>query len=109
MNRLSNFLSHANNVRVSGLALALTVCLAAPLRANTFFFETGSPNGQLGALSQRPSAGRVETETADDFFLQDTTVIRQATIVGLIPTGSPLESIKDVEVEMYEIFSPDNS
>jgi hypothetical protein len=109
MNRLSNFLSHANNVRVSGLALALTVCLAAPLRANTFFFETGSPNGQLGALSQRPSAGRVETETADDFFLQDTTVIRRATIVGLIPTGSPLESIKDVEVEMYEIFSPDNS
>jgi len=108
MNRFNSFLLHANNVKVIGLALALTVTLAAPLRANTFFFETGSPNGQLGALSQRPSAGRVETETADDFFLQDTTVIRRATIVGLIPTGSPLESIKDVEVEVYQIFSKDS-
>jgi hypothetical protein len=94
--------------RLIGAALAVTACVAAPLWANTFFFETGSPNTQLGALSRRPSPGKVETETADDFFLQDATVITRATIVGLLPTGSPLENIKDVEVEVYHIFSEDS-
>src|SRR5215470_20090442 len=89
-------------------ALIAAACLATPLWAAPFLFATGTPNGQLGALSRRPSPGKVETETADDFFLQDTTVITRATIVGLIPTGSPLESIKDVEVEVYHIFSEDS-
>jgi hypothetical protein len=115
MNTLQNFLIAMrtrkiviSRGRLIGAALAVTACVAAPLWANTFFFETGSPNGQLGALSRRPSPGHVETETADDFFLQDTTVITRATIVGIIPTGSPLENIKDVEVEVYHIFSEDS-
>jgi hypothetical protein len=89
-------------------ALALTVCLTTPLWASPFFFATGSPNGLLGALSRRPSAGKIETETADDFLLQETTVITQATIFGLIPVGTPLDNIRDVEVEAYHIF-PDDS
>src|SRR5262249_22131163 len=91
-----------------GAALALTACLATPLWAAPFFFSTGNPNGALGALSRRPSAGSSETETADDFFLQETTVITQATIFGLIPTGTPVENIRDVEVEVYHVFPRDS-
>jgi hypothetical protein len=95
--------------RAIAAALALTACLATPLWANTFLFDTGSPTHQLGALSRRPSPGNAETETADDFPLQETTVITGAKIFGLIPLGTPLENIRDVEVEVYQIFSKDNS
>jgi hypothetical protein len=109
----SNGMRTPRNVVISrgsliGIALALTACLATPLWAAPFFFATGIPNGLLGALSQRPSPGRIETETADDFFLQETTVITQATIFGLIPVGMPLESIRNVEVEVYHIFPEDS-
>src|SRR5262249_39118296 len=83
-------------VSMIGAMLTLTACLAAPLSADNFFFETGSPNPQqpvLGALSRRPSPGNIETETADDFVLQATTVIKSATITGLLPTGTPVGSI----------------
>src|SRR5215831_4536759 len=85
--------------RLLGAALVMTACLATPMWAAPFFFTTGSPNGLLAALSRRASPGKVETETADDFLLQETTVITQATIFGLIPAGTPLDNIRDVEVE----------
>ena len=91
-----------------GAALALTACLATPLWAEPFFFSTGSPNGLLGSLSRRPSPGKVETETADDFVLPETTVITQATIFGLVPAGTPLENIRDVEVEVSHVFPLDS-
>src|SRR5262245_39151261 len=91
-----------------GAALALLACLGTTAWADTFFFSTGSPNGLLGALSRRPSPGNIETETADDFLLQETTVIKSATITGLLPTGTPVGSIKDVEVEVYHIFPADS-
>jgi hypothetical protein len=91
-----------------GAALALSASLATPLWASSFFFTTGAPDGLLGALSRRPSPGKAETETADDFFLQETTVITSATITGLIPAGTPLENIRDVEVEVYHIFPLDS-
>jgi len=88
--------------------LALIACLATPLWATPFFLTTGSPNGKLGALSRRPAPGKIETETADDFFLQETTVIRSATITGLLPAGTPLDNIRDVEVEVYHVFPLDS-
>jgi hypothetical protein len=91
-----------------GAAIALSVCLTTPLWAAPFFFATGTPNGALGALSRRPSAGKIETETADDFFLTETTVINHATIFGLLPVGTPLDNIRDVEVEVYHIFPLDS-
>jgi hypothetical protein len=93
---------------IAGL-LFLTACLATPLWAAPFFFVTGSPNGLLGALSRRPSAGKVETETADDFALQVPTVISHATIFGLLPAGTPLDSIRDVEIEVYHVFPLDSA
>src|SRR4029079_16225673 len=93
---------------VIGAALVMTVCLAAPLWAAPFFFSTGSANSLLGALARRPSPGKVETETADDFILQQTTVINSATIVGLVPAGTPVDTIRDVEVEVYRVFAADS-
>src|SRR5215471_20905887 len=116
MTRFKSFLNRMRtpkNVAISrgsliGIALALTVCLATPLWAAPFFFTTGTPNGLLGALSQRPSPGRIETETADDFFLTTTTVLTHATIFGLLPVGTPLGNIRNVEVEIYHIFPLDS-
>jgi hypothetical protein len=109
MNRFKNLKLMWSRVGMIGAVLILTACLAAPLSADNFFFETGSPNGLLGALSRRPSPGNIETETADDFALQETTVIKSATITGLLPTGTPVGSIKDVEVEVYHIFPVDSN
>lgn len=96
--------------RVSLIAATLTVgvWLATPAWADIFSFSTGSPDGRLGALSRRPSVGKIETETADDFFLQQTTVITRATITGLIPLGTPLANITQVEVELYHVFPLDS-
>src|SRR5262245_56385160 len=88
MNRFNNFLNGMRTPKkivvtrggLVGIALAIVACLATPLWAAPFFFATGSPNGQLGALSRRASPGKVETETADDFLLRETTVITGATI-----------------------------
>lgn len=75
---------------------------------DTFSFSTGNPDGKLGSLSRPASPGKLETETADDFILQETTVITHATITGLIPTGTPLANIKNVEIETYHIFPLDS-
>jgi hypothetical protein len=95
--------------RLIGSVLALTAGLATPLLATPFFFTTGNPNGKLASLSRRSAPGKIETETADDFFLQDTTVIRSATITGLLPVGTPLDNIRDVEVEVYHVFPLDSA
>jgi hypothetical protein len=118
MNTLKNFLIAMRTPRkivisrgrLIGAVLALTAGLATPLLATPFFLTTGAPNGKgaLGALSRRPAPGKIETETADDFFLQETTVIRSATITGLVPAGTPLDNIRDVEVEIYHVFPLDS-
>ena len=96
---------------VSLVAASVTagVWLATPVWADPFFFSTGTPDGLLGALSQPASTGHLETETADDFLLTETTTIAQATIVGLIPSGTPLANISNVEVEVYHIFPKDSA
>jgi len=90
-------------------ALAVAALASTPAVAGPFFFSTGNADGQLGALSRRPSAGKIETETADDFELTQTTAITQATITGLIPAGTQLQSISNVEVELYHIFPQDSA
>ena len=84
------------------------VWLPAPALADPFVFNTGTPDGLLGALSQPAGADHLETETADDFILTDTTSIAQATIIGLIPAGTPVANISDVEVEIYHVFPNDS-
>ena len=84
------------------------VWLATPARADPFSFSTGNADGRLGALSQPPGPGKFETETADDFILTETTTISHATLVGLIPSGTPLGDISNVEVEVYHVFPRDS-
>jgi hypothetical protein len=84
------------------------VALATPAWADSFFFSTSRADGRLGSLSQPANLLKLETETADDFILPETTTIRQATIVGLVPTGTPLSSINNVEIEVYRVFPNDS-
>jgi hypothetical protein len=86
--------------------VAAGVALATPAFAGDFFFTTGNTDGLLGALSRSDSPGKIETETADDFFLTQTTIINGATIVGLV--NAPLANITNVEVELYHVFPLDS-
>jgi hypothetical protein len=94
---------------LAGAGLAFGMCVAASLWAADFSFTTGNPDGLIGAVSRRASPGKLETETADDFTLDQTTVIRRATIVGLVPSGTQPQDIKEVEVEVYHVFSLDSA
>jgi hypothetical protein len=80
----------------------------APLSATSFFFSTGGADGRLASLSQPASASTVETETADDFILSETTSIRAVTMTGLLTSGASLSSIDNVEVEIYRVFPNDS-
>lgn len=89
--------------------LILGMCMVTSLWASSFSFATGIPDGRLGAASRRASPGKLETETADDFVLLQTTVINRATITGLVPLGTAIEDIKEVEVEFYHVFPLDSA
>jgi len=86
------------------LLVAATIALATPAWAEPFFFSTGNPDGLLGALSQPADVGTLDTETADDFALTATTSISGATIFGVIPAGTSLANIENVEIEIYHVF-----
>jgi hypothetical protein len=54
------------------------------------FFSTGNPDGLIATLSRTASAGKLETETADDFIVPTgTTSITEATFIGLVVTPAP--------------------
>jgi hypothetical protein len=97
------------------VALALSSSLSALLLLTTqasavsFSFSTGDPDGKIGTLSRPPSTGQIQTETADDFILPETTLIRLATFTGLIPSGASLDSVLNVEVEIYHVFPQDST
>jgi hypothetical protein len=96
-------------VNLTGATLAFGIWVAMPAWAATFSFTTGNPDGLMGATSRRASPGKLETETADDFTLDQTTVIRRATIIGLVPSGTQPQDIKEVEVEVYHVFPLDSA
>ena len=89
--------------------LAFGMWVATSAFAAPFSFTTGNPDGLMGAVSRRASPGKLETETAADFTLDQTTVIRRATIVGLVPSGTQPQDIKEVEVEVYHVFPLDSA
>jgi hypothetical protein len=90
------------------VVLSAAALLAIPSAANSFFFTTGTPDGQIATLSRISSAGKIQTETADDFILGKSTILNQATFIGLIPTGAPLTSTSQVEIEFYHVFPNDS-
>ena len=98
-----------STLSLTGARLAFGMWVATSAFAAPFSFTTGTPDGLMGAVSRRASPGKLETETADDFTLDQTTVIRQATIVGLVPSGTQRQDIKEVEVEVYHKFPLDSA
>src|SRR6266516_41924 len=89
--------------------LSALVLLAAQASAASFSFSTGDPDGKIGTLSRPPTPGKIQTETADDFILPESTLIRLATFTGLIPSDASLSSILNVEVEIYHVFPNDSA
>jgi hypothetical protein len=88
--------------------LSLAAMLVVSAAASSFNFTTGSPDGKIATLSRVSSTGKIQTETADDFILGQTTALDHATFIGLIPVGSSLSSISQVEVEFYHVFPKDS-
>jgi hypothetical protein len=72
-------------------------------------FSTGSPDGKIATLSRPASPGLLETETADDFILGQNALIRGATFIGLLPTGTSLSAVNDIEIELYHVFPVDSA
>src|SRR5438874_1185746 len=94
-----------NRTAVGALASLLLVGQAS---AGSFSFSTGNPDGKIATVSRPPSAGGIQTETADDFRTTNSIVINQATFTGLIPAGADLSSIRQVEIEIYHVFPGDS-
>src|SRR6266568_6299106 len=90
------------------VAIAMLIGFAHPALAGPFFFSTGSPDGLIGTLSRPASLAGIQTETADDFILSQPTRINSATFTGLIPSGTPVSSITQVEIEFYHVFPGDS-
>jgi len=68
--------------------------------------NTGNTDGKLERCRASASVNKLETETADDFVLDQTTVLTGATITGLVTTS--LANISNVEIEMYHRFPQDS-
>lgn len=112
MNTLNQQTEQVTRVRkVLGCAamIASVLLISQLATAQTFSFTPGDPDGKVGALSRPASPGKVETETADDFALQQTTIINKATLKGLLPADTDVTKIKDVEVEIYHVFPLDSA
>jgi hypothetical protein len=92
----------------STLTAALACWLAAPAFAGPFFFSTGSPDGKIATLSRQASAGKLETETADDFVTIAPTVINTATFTGLLVGGATPANVSNIEIELYHVFPLDS-
>jgi hypothetical protein len=63
----------------------------------------------MGTLSRPSGPGAIETETADDFVLTKASQITEASFTGLLPTATPLSSVKSIDVEIYHVFPKDST
>ena len=83
--------------------------LAVQTRAGDLFISTGDPDG-LMAMASRPSGnGKIETESADDFILSQTSQITNVSFTGLLTGGATSADISQVVVEIYRVFPLDST
>jgi PEP-CTERM motif len=94
---------------VATALLSVAIALPATAAPTPFFFSTGSPDGLIATLSRTASAGKLETETADDFVTTAATQITDATFTGLLVGGATPANVKDVEIELYHVFPTDST
>ena len=69
------------------IAVGAALMIAGWARAD-FTFSTGNPDGLIATATRPPSAGKVETETADDFLITQQTMLTNATFTGLITSAT---------------------
>jgi PEP-CTERM motif-containing protein len=93
--------------KTSGAAVLLGLLTALPAAATPFTFSTGTVTNDIatGARPGPDSGSNQETESADDFLLNDATRLNSATFTGLIPTDA---SVSQVIVEIYRVFPKDS-
>jgi hypothetical protein len=98
--------THQIIIGIATASLSFLTAAAAP--ADVFNFSTGDPDGLIGTLSRPGTGGTLQTETADDFILNTETILTSATFTGLLPSGTPLSDITQVEIEFYRGFPNDS-
>jgi hypothetical protein len=81
---------------------------ALPAYADDVVINTGSPDGKIATASRPASAGKIEIETADDFFLATDRTLTGGTFTGLLPSGASLADVVGVTVEFYRVFPLDS-
>jgi hypothetical protein len=91
------------------LAALASLLIISQASAASFSFSTGNPDGKVATLSRPASPGLLQTETADDFVVTQSVVVAEATFTGLVPSGTPLSAISQVEVEIYHVFPGDTA
>jgi hypothetical protein len=89
--------------KLAALFIASALWTAA-VSAAPFTFSTGNPDGIIATSSQLDKA----TESADDFFLTQQTVINNATFTGLLAGGATLSNIGNIVIEIYRVFPSDS-
>jgi hypothetical protein len=89
---------------VAYVTVATLSATAAPITV----FSTGNPDGKIATLSRTASAGKLETETADDFVLGAPALITGATFTGLLVGGATSANINNIEIELYHVFPLDS-
>src|SRR5690242_2251153 len=94
---------------IAAAAACLGLLTAEPAFAVSFTFDNGPPDGLIATLSRPAGAGHIQTETADDFTLGAATSLASATFAGLLPAGTPLANITNVEIEFYHLFPADSA
>jgi hypothetical protein len=81
------------------------------LQLSAFSFSTGNPDGLVATITEPANAhnNQVEYESADDFVVGSTTVIKQATFTGLLTGGATPADVSNVVVEIYRVFPKDSN
>jgi hypothetical protein len=84
--------------------------LEARLQPAGFFFSTGLTDGRIATISEPPNAhnSQVEFESADDFVLNQETVINRASFTGLLTGGATVNDVSNVFLTIYRVFPNDS-
>ena len=87
----------------------LVAFVSASGYAASYSFSAGNPDGRMATASRPSAPGKIEIESADDFILTSTTLINQATVIGLLPSGAQLSSAIEVVAKIYRVFPADST
>src|SRR5690348_5896123 len=95
-------------VVLTQLLVIAALAVASPrVSADTFFFNSGAPDGKMGMASRPDAGGKIEVEAADDFITTGQTQVNHATFTGLVTSGVAAPTIGQVAVEIYRVFPND--